>query len=229
MLTEVVDALSLEGVSSIPPTDRILRSLNRAKNDSVARIETVDPCAFSTRQTYDDIAAGSTYIGIPDGVNVPTGVSGATVPPACRRIIGLYLVDQGVESDIPVFDRRITGSTYSAVGFWMYREGQRLYFDQFYTVSGNEEVLMRYAQVVPDLDNSDADARYSLLPSEWTDLVVLQAICDLLPGANPGRAKWLARRAERYDLMQTAKWGVDSSTPPMIIPLSEEDSGPTVS
>lgn len=185
---EVKDNLVLEGIDKPPNRPRLIRIINRAKDDLVALLESVDPLCFLVRKSYSvDSAAAS--ITLPDG--------DTEGEPRWRRILGLSRDYTSHEAIVRIYDRRSDALRESPAGFYMYREGNTLYFNDPGGAPGSMTLLLRYSAAVDDLDGTDTTAEYDYIPEEWLDLIVMRATMDLLPAANAGRYKWKERYVDR--------------------------------
>lgn len=188
---EVQDLLESEG-ATVPASERMVRALNRAKNDLVSHMERFDAAQFATRVSRS-VATGDATISLPTLL-----LSEAPF----RRLLGVYEVGaDGSEIPIPVFDRRSEAikPLYETTNteFWMYREGGLLYFASPTGAPRTMSVRIRYATAIEDLPGLDGAAVYNL-PDEWTDLIVIRAALDLIPATlQAAVVKWQTRLAER--------------------------------
>lgn len=193
---EVSQNIALEGVTKPPDGDQVIRALNRAKNDAVNLLEQIDPLRFSWRKDYT-IAGAQTYIDLPNGSDA--------LYPYCRRVLSVHYVSSaGAESKIGVYDLRDIGEKDSEVPYYLVREGHALYHSSPDGWGSGATIRLRYAASVPDLGKSETNTAFALIPAEWTDLISIQATCDLLPANAPAEAKWIARRNERQAALLSA-------------------------
>lgn len=199
------ELLMLEGAAEQPNAKRLLGALNLAKNDVVGLMETLNPWAFIERVDRT-VAAGDAYVSLPP--------QDATEAPL-RRLMGVHVVNSdGSETAVEVLELRDPAQRYYEAGFWMYPEGRRLYFSGETGADLAMTLRLRYAAEVSNLDGTDLAAEYDYLTGDWLDVVVMQAVADLLPAANPGRAKWIGRRNERVALL-TPTYGRRNSSQPL--------------
>jgi hypothetical protein len=181
---EVADALADEGMTPVPPGSRLTRALNRAKNDVVTLLADLDPSILAVRLDYT-VVAGDASITLP-------------IAPPVHQVLGLSVVQTDYEYEVPIHDRRDPGEIdLSRTAFWMYPENDKLFFSP---ATGAPEALtlrLRYVATSADLTEDGLGSAYDNIPAEWTDLIVLQAVLDLLPGGFKARQKYVARLAER--------------------------------
>jgi len=203
MIDDVRDALMLEGITEVPSVGRIVRVLNRAKNDMVNRAELVYQPVFMVRKDYT-VTSGDTSISLPDGSGDDAAV---------HRIMGLHTVVAGTETQVALYDQRDVGTHDSSAGFWGWREGGTIYFSGTNGIDYSGTLRLRYTPQVADLDEDDTTAEYDYLPAGWTDLIPPRAILSLLPGNAPGRAKYQNEYTERLMLVEAAANRPDASTP----------------
>lgn len=198
---EIKDILATEGIETFPSKPTVVRTLNRAKDDVVALLESVDPLCFITQKDYT-IASGQKYIDLPGYRYEDDDHGYDSTDPNWRRIFGIakFYADR-YEAPAQIYDRRELALRDNAAGFWMYREANRLIFN---LTSGSQEAFtlrLRYAPVVPDLAGTDTAAEYEYLPGEWLDLMTMRAALDLLPAKSAGRLKWKERSDERQVML----------------------------
>jgi hypothetical protein len=190
MRTEVIQNLETEQLAKMPNGDQVIRALNRAKNDVVARLEQIRPNLFVARSDTT-VTAGDTSVSLPTG---------------CRRILGVAQVGtDGSESKVRVYDHRDEGEkdTYDCA-YWLLLEGNALYYSDSGGWGEGTTIRIRYATSVADLSATDTGASYSLVPDEWTDLITIQATLDLLPAGHLARAKWTDRKVDRLNTLVTS-------------------------
>jgi len=217
---EVKDILATEGIQNFPSKAVVVRTLNRAKDDLVALLESIDPLRFVTRKDYT-IASGQEYVDLPGHRYEDDDHGYDPTDPNWRRVLGIAKLYTG-SHEVPgqVYDRRDLSLRDSAPGFWMYREADRLIFN---LIAGSQEAFtlrVRYAPVVPSLTGTDTTVEYEYLPSEWLDVMTIRVALDLLPGKSTGRAKW----KERWDERQAALLRTESQkvhTGPMRVKMTD--------
>lgn len=196
---EVADILTAEGINPLPGVPRIVRALNRAKNDACAKLEPLRHDLFTWRLDFE-VNYPDSFISLPNGAD--------PLYPAVRRIIGLTLVDDNDnETRIPVYDRRDPQERENDL--WMYLEQGALWFGRQDGSPQTFKFRLRYTAVPPDLTAGQGSSSYQRIPDEWADLIVLQAALDLMP-VGPGFARWKARRDERLvELLRSNSRPVD--------------------
>jgi hypothetical protein len=205
LMSELSDNLDLEGVTR-PDTDRMVRLLNRAKNEVMAQLELLGQDQFTVRKTFA-VAANDASIALPDG-------SGAD--PAVKRILGLTRTDgnapvecvihahwereqyDGMEGDLIAIMRG------RAIQPTLYREGNALYFTRTGGAAEAMTLVLRYAGKPVDLTMADLSNSYSLIPDEWTDCIAIFATIVAIPAANPARGKWSEIWKKRVETMEQA-------------------------
>lgn len=190
MRSEVAQNLETEQLSRIPNGDQVIRALNRAKNDIVARLEQIRPNLFVAREDTS-VTSGDTSVDLPD---------------ACRRVMGVTEVGgDGSEYRVRVYDHRDDGEKdTSDMAYWLTLEGGTLYHSDSAGWGSAVTIRVRYATFVADLSANDTSASYSLVPDEWTDLITIQATLDLLPAGHAARAKWSERKMDRLNTLLAA-------------------------
>jgi len=213
LINEVIDNLRFEGVDKPPETERILRALNRAKDEMVAVLESEDQNEFVTTATYS-VSQGDTSITLPDGYTSAASLNitdPSGTPPAFRRLIGLTRTDLGYDLDVPVIDIRDRHSGYSFTGNTgdapiLYRQGNTLRFDSESGAFTAMTLVLRYAAQVADLDGTDETARYDLFPQEWLDLIVNRATLMLMPASlAQARAKFAEVLRDRLAQLRVSR------------------------
>jgi hypothetical protein len=189
MRTDVTENLTLEGLNP-PANERVLRALNRAKDEIVAKLETINEHWFSQRKDYT-VSSGDASITLPDGTGTDY---------VCRRVLSLTVVSDDVETPVRIYDWNDPTLHQSEAGYSLYLEGTKLYF---YDAGGAPEtgtLRLRYAAAVDDLTGKDNEETFSFIPAELCDLIVLTATIELLPGsAKDAHGKYEARLRERFD------------------------------
>jgi hypothetical protein len=186
---QVRQDLNLEGISPVPSDDQIMRALNRAKDSVVARLEVVDGNIFLINQIYT-VTAGA------DRITLPQGDEGVLL---VRRIVLVQQVfTDGSRTRIPVFDLRDESEkTLGNANFYLWRQRGSLWFSGNTGAPSDMTLMLYYHTNVPNLTGQDLTSSYGYIPEEWTDMIGMQAVLDLLPGVHPGRIKWTMRRDER--------------------------------
>ena len=199
MRDEVTDILMGEGASEPPSSTRIVRALNRAKNDVMARLDQLSQDDLILRVDRA-VATGDMYITLPDGATAGEA--------AMRRLLGCNVVQADATEDaigISSWSAERVVDT-GAFTFWMYREGSRLYF---YNPTGASTVMtirLRYTPLVPDLDGTDSDAVYTNLPLDCAELLVMRAALALLPARmKDAFAKWTLLATERENIIYQSR------------------------
>ena len=208
MKEEVKANLVTEGIGA-PGTERIVKLLNRAKNEIVAVMESLYENDFTTTATYT-VTSGDAYITLPDGhttaedlnISDPTGT-----PPACRRIIGLTRTDLGADDEVILIAPHERHDQTVSIGMEgnkpiMYRQGNTLRFDADGGANAGMTLLLRYAQAVPDLDGATASERFDLIREEWDDLIVTRATLHAVPAEHAARNKYRELFADRIDQLR---------------------------
>lgn len=184
---EVADILAVENISPLPGPARIVRALNRAKNDVAAKLEPLRPDLFTWRLD-GSVEYPDSFITLPNGSD--------PLYPAVRRILGVTLLDGDAEVRVPVYARNDPRARESDL--WFYWEQGALWFGD---LSGPKRTLrfrLRYAGLPGDLTVAQGDAYYQRIPDEWADVMVFQAALDMLP-TGPAFARWRGRRDERLN------------------------------
>ena len=197
---EVTENLTLEGLEA-PSRKRIMRALNRAKNEIVALLELIEPLRFTAQLDYD-VESGDTHLDLP-------GFGDASDETKWRRILGLAKVESGsnYEANVCIYDRRDEGLRSAPAGFWMYREANKLYFSDIAGASGAMTLRLRYNVLVADATEGsgvELDATYGYIPDDWTDLLTTRATMFLMPAKHGMAAKWGALWAERKAVLTMA-------------------------
>jgi hypothetical protein len=186
MREEVKDILAKEGLNEPPNVKRVYTALNAAKDELVARLESLDEQRFTTRAEFD-VAKDNESIELPSGF---------------RRLLGLTEVtDSNGEYAIKVLDPRSEESKSCPAGFWMYREGNHLWFHDPDGAARAMTIRMRYVAKVDDLDGSAAGAEYTSIPADAARVIPLMAAADLLPSDVAGQIRWRARANEKLALI----------------------------
>lgn len=210
LIQELTDILTTEGVNS-PPVPRVLRALNRGKDETILELEQLDDTRTAARKDYT-VAAGDASITLP---GEGTGAGTIPIDPPYRALLGVSEIqDDGHEVAIGVHDRRQPGVKTSGTGYWMYPEGDKFYFADPEGAPYGLTLRLRYASYIPDA--TDTDDRYRDLPVDWQRLVVLKAALALLPAGSDAHEKWQRAHQTQLVNLSSSLNRARRDTPPMI-------------
>lgn len=202
LLIETVDNVEEAGRAA-PSRARVLRALQRAKDECFARLEVTAAPDILVYRVDIPVAAGAASVSFPSG-----SVAGQ---PAPVRLIGVSRVDGTIETPLRVLSQHERAAAVQSDSLWrplddpssllvedsaLYVEGATLRFTSPGGAPAAMTIRLRYTAIPQDWAAATPSAELDRKFAPLEGAIVALASADLIP-AGPASLRWASRAADR--------------------------------